>query len=158
MIDWSKPDVEKEYLFFREMLGRMSEIDRDLDKRAEPFLLMPVRGPGLKEMRGALQISAEELARRLGVTRSVYSKFEDNASSAKISIENLKKCAEALGCELVYGLRHKSRKLPSRVIFDQIVPFTEGRRTWRLWSQVQDKFRNGSFRQKLGWSRKRTKI
>ena len=158
MIDWSKPDVEKEYLFFREMMGRVGEIDRDLDVRSGPFLQIPVRGPALKEMREALQISVDEMARRLSINRSAYSKFETNEPRGLITLEILVKCAEALGCELVYGLRHKSKKLPSRVVFDQIVPFTEGRRTWRLWSQVQDKFRKGSFRQKLGWSRKRTKI
>ena len=58
----------------------------------------------LRAVRRASGIPVHVLAKRLGVTEYEVFRLEKAESSSRIVLANLKRAAEALGCELVYGL------------------------------------------------------
>jgi len=49
-------------------------------------------------------MSSGQLAKRLQVAQQTVSRFEKNERDETITLETLRKAAEALGCELVYAL------------------------------------------------------
>jgi transcriptional regulator with XRE-family HTH domain len=55
-------------------------------------------------VRQATGIPVYVLAKRLGVTKHEVFRLETAESSSRIMLANLKRAAEALGCDLVYGL------------------------------------------------------
>lgn len=66
------------------------------EKRPTPNLLRTVR-----EVMG---IPMKEIAQKLGVNRSVIFRMEQGEERGSISMNNLVRVADALGCYLVYGL------------------------------------------------------
>ena len=69
-------------------------------------LAMKEEMPGgwLRAVRQATGIPVYVLAKRLGVTKHEIFRLEKAESSSRIMLANLKRAAEALGCDLVYGL------------------------------------------------------
>ncbi len=61
-------------------------------------------GGWLRAVRQATGIPVDVLKKRLGVTKHEVFRLEKSESSSRIVLANLKRAAEALGCELVYGL------------------------------------------------------
>ena len=57
----------------------------------------------IKEIRLALGMSAAQLARRLKVRQSTVAKLEKSEAEETISLQSLRKAAEALDCTLVYA-------------------------------------------------------
>lgn len=81
---------------------------RQLDRLfSEPIdlrqLLRPAMG-WIKEIRTALGMSAAQLARRLGVRQSTIVKLEESEAEETISLQSLRRIAEALDCTLVYAI------------------------------------------------------
>lgn len=62
------------------------------------------RGGWAKAVRSALGMTLEDLAARLGVTRSVLSRLESSEQKQTIQLDSLRRIAEAMDCELVYTL------------------------------------------------------
>lgn len=62
------------------------------------------RGGWAKAVRSALGMTLEDLASRLGVTRSVLSRLEASEQKQTIQLDSLRRIAEAMDCELVYAL------------------------------------------------------
>lgn len=62
----------------------------------------------IKHIRKALGFSTYQLASRLGMTQSSLSEFESREVEAKITLDNLKKIAEAMGCDLIYAFVPKT--------------------------------------------------
>jgi predicted DNA-binding mobile mystery protein A len=58
----------------------------------------------LRTVRKALQMSGSQLARRLGVSRSLIYRFEKAELSGQITIAKLEELGAALNCRVVYGL------------------------------------------------------
>lgn len=58
----------------------------------------------LKAVRTALGISAETLAKRMGVSNFDVYQLEKSEARGGIQIRSLQRAAEAMGCELVYAL------------------------------------------------------
>ena len=82
----------------RRQLDHMFEtLPRDL------LLHRPSRG-WIREIRAALGMSAAELARALGVSRSAVSRMERDEAEGGITLKRLQRAAEALGCSLGYVL------------------------------------------------------
>lgn len=95
------------------------------DKKVEPFLGLNINDQStnwLKTVREALQLSAQSVADKMGITRSGYSYLEKNEELGSISLNNLKKAAEAMDCEFIYAIRPKNRMPFSIQIWQKILP------------------------------------
>jgi predicted DNA-binding mobile mystery protein A len=67
----------------------------------------PVHG-WLRAVREALGITQQQVANETQVKRQVIQKFEFAEASDRITLRNLRRVADALGCELVYAIVPKS--------------------------------------------------
>jgi transcriptional regulator with XRE-family HTH domain len=55
-------------------------------------------------MRNGHELSAGDVARRMGVSRQVPLQFERAEAEDRITLRSLRRMAEAVGCDLVYGV------------------------------------------------------
>ena len=67
----------------------------------------PPRG-WLRAVREALGISQQQVAKTVRVTQQSVKDFETAEANDRITIRNLRRIAEAMGCELVYAIVPKS--------------------------------------------------
>jgi predicted DNA-binding mobile mystery protein A len=72
-----------------------------------------VQGFWIRSIREALSMSTYQLAKRIGVAQPTLAEWESREKDGTISMESLRKIADALECDLVYALvpRKKLRKL-----------------------------------------------
>jgi transcriptional regulator with XRE-family HTH domain len=146
---------------------------RKADRSVEPFLkenlasLELGQKSKLQAAREALFISQAEMARRLEITAHAYKVIEENESKGTVTLQSLHKAAEALDCEIIYGLRPKTKKLFSQILWEKIEdaakedPFLKlanpQMKTFALAAFAQRCIENGSFSRRAGWSLKRKK-
>ena len=133
----------------------------DLD--IEPFLNANTSGGWIKKAREASFLSVRELAKRLGITISDYTKFEKRENQGNISILTLRKFADAMDCELIYAFRPKSRKLFSSAIWSilltsiaQWLPLNQiqfHQRSNRIVYLICRKLYDPRFRRAQGWAK-----
>ncbi|MBX6332883.1 MAG: mobile mystery protein A [Gemmatimonadaceae bacterium] len=64
----------------------------------------PPRLGWIKEIRRALGMSTTQLARRLRVRQATVSGMEAREAAGTITLNSLRRAAEAMGCELVYAI------------------------------------------------------
>lgn len=80
---------------------------KNLDRRLTPLraepLIAPPRG-WIKAIREALGMTAEQLARRMGVVQSRVSTLEKAECTGTPSLKTLREAAEAMNCTLVYAI------------------------------------------------------
>ncbi|MFI5245551.1 MAG: mobile mystery protein A [Gemmatimonadales bacterium] len=85
---------------------------RHLDKRLAPFRALaraaPPRDGWIREVRRALGMSGRQLATRLGIAASGVTLLEARERRGAVTIETLRKCADALGCDLAYAFVPRS--------------------------------------------------
>ena len=62
------------------------------------------RGGWLKAVRESLGMPAEQLGKRLGVSKQSVLKLERNEQRGTASLESLQRAARALGCRLTYAI------------------------------------------------------
>jgi transcriptional regulator with XRE-family HTH domain len=89
-----------------------------VEEATVPFLMMR-KMAGLEEgwlraVRQAVRTPVEELARRLGVKRGEIFRLEKMEKESRITLDALRRAAEGMDCELVYGLRPKRGTLRQR--------------------------------------------
>jgi predicted DNA-binding mobile mystery protein A len=65
----------------------------------------------LRRVRRAVGITVAEMARRMGVGGSEVYRMEYAESRGRITLRKLRRAAEALGCDLVYGLAPRDKTL-----------------------------------------------
>lgn len=140
---------------------------REFEKDLQPFLEGSFRAPPplgwIRQAREAQLLSMETVARRAGITRAAWKKWEENENKGGLSLASLRKAAQALDCELVYGLRPKSGKSFSAQLWNELSkPALElyKRRTRSqkinplvLANIVNRLLTDPKFRKKKGWSR-----
>jgi len=94
---------------------RFTSQDTELCRRLDETLLgfraarlanreKDLEGRWLKAVRRATGIPVHVLQKRLGVTKYEIFRLEKSERTSRIIVANLKRAAEALGCELVYAL------------------------------------------------------
>ncbi len=113
------------------------------DEKIEPFLsedIQPMKDGWLRKAREALFLSTGEMAKRLKVSRSAYSKLERNEKVGGVLLRTLAEAAEAMDCELVYAIRPKNHLKFSQVIWEKILP--EARR--HPWVKSSIKYRKAT--------------
>ena len=118
---------------------------READDLVGPFLMVKSSGGWLKRAREASFLSAQGVSSRLGIKRTAYAKFESDES--KMNIATLKRCAEAMDCELVYAIRPKSQKRFSDSIWDALSPGCV------TIYQLNRRMYDPAFRKKMNWGR-----
>ena len=90
---------------------RLKQLDRSLGPfRAAAKTPRPPKG-WLRAIREAAGISASEVARTLKTSRQLPLQLERAEAEDRITLRSLKAAANALGCELVYGLVPKANSL-----------------------------------------------
>jgi predicted DNA-binding mobile mystery protein A len=82
---------------------------RRLDQRFErlrPLLLdaAPPSGGWIRAIRKSLGMTVAQLGAKLGVRRETARNFEASEARGSVTIETLRRTAQALDCELVYAL------------------------------------------------------
>ena len=78
--------------------------DRLATLRAQRDTIAVPRGGWLRAIRSALGMTLEDVAVRMGITRSVLSRLEASEQKATIQLDSLRRVAEALNCDVVYAL------------------------------------------------------
>ncbi len=90
-----------------------------LSKKIAPFAaLAPLRMPSsgwVGAIRSALNMTMEQLGRKLGVSRQAISQLEAREAAGSISVQNLREAAEALDMHLVYAILPKDGTLEEYV-------------------------------------------
>ena len=82
----------------------LSQIDQRLALWRRIADDVPPRGGWLRAIRGALGMSAAQLAGRLGVAQQAIVNFERNEAAGKITLQSLQRVAQALDCRVVYSV------------------------------------------------------
>jgi transcriptional regulator with XRE-family HTH domain len=166
-------ELKRAYLFWLPYY-KFLELEKDLepflckDLRAAVFPVETFRGGWLKQSREAAFISAEEAARRCGLTRSSYGRIEEREADGNVTLANLAKAAEGLNCELVYAIRPKSRQLFSHQIFKTLVKAVDQhswlrncdqrRRAMALAGLAATKMADPEFKRTQNWSQKSNRL
>ena len=95
--------------------GEKGDLVKELDEAALAFRVAR-RGSAavdgwMRTVRRAIGLPVGELAQRLGVREGEVFRMEDSERAGTLGLAKLKGAAEALGCELVYGLAPKEGTL-----------------------------------------------
>lgn len=116
-----------------------------------------------KSARKALFLSATAVAHRMGISKSQYSRFESAEAQGRCTINQLRKAAEAMDCELVYFVRPKKNELFSERIWQSLISeaqwrlkfrkFAPTNRSGALAAMAEELMRSPNFRREQGWSR-----
>ena len=88
-------------------VSRLDEYFQTLKSKSELRRQAPSQG-WVRAMRGAMGMSAAQLANRLGVSRAAVYQLEDRESSRTVSLKQLDKAADAMGCDVFYTLVPRS--------------------------------------------------
>jgi predicted DNA-binding mobile mystery protein A len=118
---------------------------KNLDRRLEPLRAEPLIAPPsgwIKAIREALGMTAEQLARRMGVVQSRVSTLEKAERTGTPSLKTLREAAEAMDCVLVYAI--VPRTSLDEILRDQAakkadVELARHHHTMRLENQAMDK-------------------
>jgi len=94
---------------FREL--RLNQIDRSLESfGGARSVRRPQRG-WLRAVREALGITIREVSRKIRKTPQTVASFEKSEAADRITLQTLRRYAEALDCELVYAIVPKNGSL-----------------------------------------------
>ena len=83
---------------------RLEQVDEALKPYREIRGIPVPSGGWLRAVREALGLTVRQQAARLGVAAATLHKSEESEAGERISLAQLRKLAEGLDCELVYGL------------------------------------------------------
>jgi len=118
---------------------------KNLDRRLAPLRAEPLTAPPsgwIKAIREALGMTAEQLARRMGVVQSRVSTLEKAERTGTPSLKTLRQAAEAMDCVLVYAI--VPRTSLDEILRDQAakkadIELARLHHTMRLENQAMDK-------------------
>jgi transcriptional regulator with XRE-family HTH domain len=115
---------------------------RPLDLEIEPYLKLNIRNSWLRDVRKALNLSTRGMAARMRMDQKSYWRLEVAEADGRITLTKLRRCAEAMDCEVVYALRPKSGINFSRTVW---APLPQRR--------ALHAFYNPRYRRIKGWAR-----
>lgn len=93
---------------------KRKQLDTHLQPYAKPLAEAP-RGGWLKTIRTALGMTLAQLAQRTGRARQSIDRLERNEVDGSITLAKLKSVANALGCDVMIGLRPRAGTLEATV-------------------------------------------
>ncbi len=116
----------------------------------------------LKVARQAMHKSALAVAKEMKITPRAYAKHEIGEENKTITLAKLMEAAEALDCEFVYGIRPKTRKKFSTLIWERTLPRAlqhpwltkcdQKRKGHALYYIATQLIKNPKFRREQNWS------
>ncbi|MGZ6479996.1 MAG: helix-turn-helix domain-containing protein [Bdellovibrionales bacterium] len=119
----------------------------------------------LREARKALFLSARTVAERLQISQSAYSRLEFRESRGKITLDLLREAADAMDCELIYGIRPRGQPDFSRRVWQDVLPESKNHPALKTCNQVhralalaaaaRENSINADFRRRHEWSQLR---
>lgn len=83
---------------------RRRQLDQYFEKVRESFVRPQPKTGWIREFRDLLGMSAADLAARMGVIRQRVDRLERDEVNGKVTLESMKKAAEAMDCDFVYFL------------------------------------------------------
>lgn len=100
-------------------MGDLARIRRkQIDERLRPYsspLLNGPRGGWIKTVRTALGMTLEQLGKRIGRSRQAVDQLERSEANGSITLAKLRSAADAMGCDVVIGLRPRAGSLENTV-------------------------------------------
>jgi predicted DNA-binding mobile mystery protein A len=93
---------------------RLEQVDAALQPYREIRAIPSPAGGWLRAVREALGLTVRQQAQRVGIAAATLHKSEQAEARERISLAQLRKLADGLDCELVYGLVPR-KPLPDRV-------------------------------------------
>lgn len=94
-----------------------------IGKKLRPWLALRTdrapRSGWIKAVRGALGMSARQLADRVGVQQSNITRLEEREAAGNITLERLAKTANAMNCKLIYAIVPNDRYSDLEAIIDE---------------------------------------
>lgn len=157
-------EFKKSYFHWRAHY-KFNEIESCLKPHLSAETLRPEQG-WLRTAREALFLSRKTVALRVGISTAKLTSFEKAELKNTITLHMLQQVADAMGCELVYAIRPKSRQLYSEIIWEQLwpaaaqnwwveitgVPFKKWR---RLAAVSRHQMLDSKFRQERNWTQRK---
>jgi predicted DNA-binding mobile mystery protein A len=86
---------------------RRDQLDRSFVRLKTLSLKTPKKG-WLKEIRESLGMSMKDLAERLGTIKQRIERIEKDEVASKVTLETMKKTADAMNCDFVYFILPKN--------------------------------------------------
>ena len=115
---------QKAYIYWKVTHERdLHEIDMD----SEPYLNAKLkawvpRGDSLlRTIRKALMLTSQFVASNADISIAALTRMEKRESWGNVTLKTMHKIAEAMDCELIVGIRHKSHQALSKVVWDRLV-------------------------------------
>jgi predicted DNA-binding mobile mystery protein A len=94
----------------------LRQTETQLESWKSPGRVEPPASGWIAAIRMALGMSRVQLAERLGVTRSSVVKLEEREVDGGVTLDALRKAADALGCTVSYALVPKNGSLEQLVV------------------------------------------
>lgn len=149
---------------------------KDLDQQLSPFLKAELiafdhnarqKIGWLEKCRTAQFFSTKTVAENLEITRATYSDYEECERKGTVTLNTLSKAAQAMGCELVYAIRPKSRLgfaanvwkkiLPKAIIHPWIKACDPKQRHRAVFAIATRLMKSAEFKKSQGWSQRANK-
>lgn len=92
----------------------------ETDRNIGSGLRMNTNFDWLRRARKALFLTTQTVASRAGMKANSYQRLERSEHSGRVTIASLKRCAEAMDCELVYFIRPKAKIPFAKIIGDKL--------------------------------------
>lgn len=110
---------------------RLTQVDR-----AVKHVSVPPRPPSgwIQAIRTALGMTTRQLAARLGVSQSTLAALEKSEADDKITLQSLRKVADALDCDLQYTLVPRA---PLKKRVEERAEFVAHNRVARIWHSMR---------------------
>ncbi len=80
------------------------QLDETLERFDPVFELDPPSKGWIRTIRHALGMSGRQLAERLGLSKQSVARMEQDELTGALSLKTLRRVAEGLDCELIYGI------------------------------------------------------
>lgn len=110
---------------------RLTQVDRAVKHASAP----PRPSSGwIQAIRTALGMTTRQLAARLGVSQSTLAALEKSEANDKITLQSLRKVADALDCDLQYTLVPRS---PLKKRVEERAEFVAHNRVERIWHSMR---------------------
>lgn len=91
-------------MFSRNLIAlRREQIDRALGQAPTLWHLSQPKRGWIKDAREILGLSAQQLARRMGVSQPTVAKMEQSEARGSVTLASLRRAAEAMDCRFVYA-------------------------------------------------------
>lgn len=112
--------IDKMSMFMKNQWLTIKQLDRQLKEWQilNNKFGMPKTG-WIKTLRTALNMSAEQFANRLGLTRARVNQLESSEAHDAVTLRTLREAANALDCDLVYAIVPKGNSTLEEIIKKQ---------------------------------------